>query len=114
MSSSYKMLIAQHVNNLDETNTAVRDERLQYQGLVTAELNTKLSALENHDAAERAAKSRLVLAMQQDFECGAFSSTSGDTTGEDSSMLSTFVAITTESAKLPQEKTRQCLALLLQ
>ena len=48
--------------------------------------------------------------MQQDFECGAFSSTSGDVvmvnsdvdsgiTGDDSSMLSTFVANTTESAK---------------
>ena len=66
------------MNKLDESNAAVHEERLQYQDIVTNKLKTKLSALGNHDAAERAANSRLVLAMQQDFECGAFSSTCGD------------------------------------
>ena len=77
---------------------------------MTNELKMRLSALGKHDAEQRAANSRLVLAMQQDFECGAFSSTCGDaevvnsdvdsgTTGDDSSMLSIFVANTTESAK---------------
>ena len=34
MINSYKLLIAQHVNKLDESNAAIREERLQYQGIV--------------------------------------------------------------------------------
>ena len=78
MSNSYKLLIAQYVNENDESNAAVHEERLQYQDIVTNELKTKLNALGGQETAERAVNSRLALAMQQDFECGAFSSTCGD------------------------------------
>ena len=41
MSNSYKLLIAQHVNKLDESNAAVHEERLQYQDIVTNKLKIK-------------------------------------------------------------------------
>ena len=61
-----------------EMNAAVNDERLQYQDIVTNELKTKLNALRNDEIVERAANYWPALVMQQDFECGASSSTCGD------------------------------------
>ena len=65
MSNSYKLLIAQHVNEHHGSEEAVHDEeRLQYQDMVTDELKTKLSALGSQDTTERSANSRRALAMQ--------------------------------------------------
>ena len=68
----------ERLQNHDAINAAVNDERLQYQDIVTNELKMKLNTLRNDEIVERAANYWPALVMQQDFECGAFSSTCGD------------------------------------
>ena len=63
MSNSYKLLIAQHVNEHHGSEEAVHEERLQYQDMVTDELKTKQSALGSQDTEERSANPRRALAM---------------------------------------------------